>query len=233
MDRYHWKKSLAAMPVAARHKFIQSTPLWVPAAVLSSETKSIDGELENVEVDSGPVWFRVTDSGIDREGDIILSAGMDIETYSAHGSLIWGHDASVPERVIGKPVEVVRGDSSIDVAFEFASDINPVAAMVEKYVKQGFVKGVSVGIYVREYTEANDRGGFMPVNIIRSELIEISITPIPANPRAMKLEDDIAAMPANEPVGAVATNEEPYERVTRPPVDPVTAVFLKALRKDQ
>lgn len=236
MDRRTWKKSLAAASPAARHKFVQETPLWLPAAVLQKDsTQSIAA------VDApgnGVHWFRVTDSGIDREGDIILSAGMDIEQYKENGSLLWGHDPSRPDYVLGKPIDVVKTDTSIDVGFQFASEVNPLAAMVEQMVAKGFVRGVSVGIMIKEYTEANDRAGWMPINVIRSELLEISVTPVPANPRAVaQAGDEIETKEEdeqddfNDAAIVVNADERCINTFTRPPADPVVAAFLKAARK--
>lgn len=133
--------------------------------------------------------FRMTDSGVDREGDIIVSAGVDTAQWETYGSLLWGHDPSKPEYVLGAPTEVVKGDTWIDGVFRFASEEeNPLGAMVHRMIKAGLVKGSSVGLIIHEWSEAEDRGGWMPMNILRSELIEHSITPIPANPRAVRQE---------------------------------------------
>ena len=237
MLKKEWKRKLLGLSPDARSVFLRDTPVWLPA----QRTKAAGDSPEP----GGPVWFRVTDSDVDREGDILLSAGMDTTNYLTSGSLLWGHDASTPHNVLGRPSQIIHNGSSIDVAFEFASEINPMAAMVEAMVRDGFVSGVSVGIMVREYTEATDRSGWSPINVIRSELLEVSVTPIPANPRATKIP--VEEEPADEEIGEEepADEDAASQRNVDPAVrqlcnmltqrdggsDAAVCAFLKALRR--
>lgn len=187
--------------------------------------------------------FRVTDSGVDREGDIILSAGIDSEMYERAGSLLWGHRADSPDMVLGAPAKIVRGETSIDVQFRFATESeNPVGAMVGRMVRGGLVSGTSVGILIREFSEATDRGGYMPLNIMASELMEVSVTPIPANPRALRQDDQaLLAEVLEERLDTV--DDDPYQEYMLAALrdlsgqrktidlaagDPVVAAFVKA-----
>lgn len=185
--------------------------------------------------------FRVTDSGVDREGDVILSSGMDTKVYEAAGSLLWGHRADLPELVLGCPEKIMRNETSIDITFRFATkDENPMGAMVGRMVRSGLVRGVSVGILIEEFSEATDRGGFMPLNIVRSELLEVSVTPIPSNSRALwkpaevvavdptQVAEDILEEILAEAQGAKAV-ENSVSGVAS--TDPLAAAFINAIRQ--
>lgn len=177
-----WKQLFGATSGLQRTKFLAENPCIKHRPLLRDTNNGGQGNdvLER---------FRLTDSGVDREGDVIISSGVDTAQWEANGSLLWGHDPRKPEYVLGAPVEVIRGDSWIDATFRFASEEeNPTGAMVYRMIQAGLVRGSSVGLIILEYTEANERGGYMPLNIVRSELLEHSITPIPANPRAVLQE---------------------------------------------
>jgi len=132
--------------------------------------------------------FVMTDSGADREGDVIISQGVDVEQFRNYGSILWGHRADLPEFVLGTPAEVAKEETRILVRTTFLKeDANPTAERVLRMIQAGGVRAMSVGILLREYSEAQDRAGYLPLNIIRSELIETSVTPVPMNPRAVLL----------------------------------------------
>jgi HK97 family phage prohead protease len=155
--------------------------------------------------------FVLTDSGVDREGDVIVSAGVDVEQWKQFGSILWGHRADEPDMVLGRPAEVIKEDTRIVVRTGFFdAETNPTADRVLRMVKAGGVSAMSIGILIMEFTEATDRGGFMPLNILRSEAMEGSITPIPANPRAVRL----AAGSSDEEAKAI---QELFEEATETP----------------
>jgi HK97 family phage prohead protease len=162
-------------------KFLAETPYLSPGLI----EKSVDGESEQ-ESASRDVPFVMTDSGADREGDIVISAGVDTTNFSEAGSVLWGHRADHPDFVLGYPVETTKEETRIKtIARFFPAKENEVADRVYRMVKSGGLRGMSVGLLVAEYSEASDRPGFMPMNILRSELIETSVTPVPMNPRAI------------------------------------------------
>lgn len=164
-------------------KFLAETPYCTPGLI----EKSIDGEGSSEgSSESRDVPFVMTDSGADREGDIVISAGVDTTNFKEAGSVLWGHRADRPEFVLGYPTEVSKEETRIKtIARFFTAEENEWADRVFRMVKSGGLRGMSVGLLVAEYSEASDRPGFMPVNILRSELIETSVTPVPMNPRAI------------------------------------------------
>ena len=162
-------------------KYLVETPYLVPGTI----AKAI-GEEGAPNGDSRVELFVMTDAGPDREGDIVLSTGADTTNFEKAGSVLWGHRADKPEFVLGWPKSVLREETRILTEAEFfGEDINPWADRVFRMIRSGGLRGMSVGLLVHEFSEASDRPGFMPVNILRSEIIETSVTPVPMNPRAV------------------------------------------------
>jgi hypothetical protein len=162
-------------------KFLAETPYMSPGLI----EKSVGGDGDQAPA-SRDIPFVMTDSGADREGDIVISAGVDTTNFAEAGSVLWGHRADRPEFVLGYPVETTKEETCIKtMARFFSAEENEWADRVFRMVKSGGLRGMSVGLLVAEYSEASDRSGFMPVNILRSELIETSVTPVPMNPRAI------------------------------------------------
>lgn len=235
---YQTKNALACLSKDAAKKELLAMPLVKQVGLRLKDASELREDGAIVET------FRVTDAGIDREGDIIVTAGMDTAAYETSGSLLWGHRADSPELILGAPESIVRGETSLDIAFRFATeDENPTGAMVGRMVRAGLVAGTSVGILIKEFTEATDRGGFMPLNILRSELLEVSVTPIPANPRAVRHEastdetniDETLEIAEELDPDLAAAFREVCERTnkedTAVPTDPMVAAFVKALGK--
>jgi len=168
-------------------KFLSETPYRTVAPI---ETKrAVDGDEvgEDPTLGERDILFRMTDSDIDRENDVILSAGADTDNFEKYGSILWGHRVDKPEFVLGRPIEVKRGETEIQTVARFLdADANPTADRVLRMIRAGAVRGMSIGLMILEYSEA-DRSGFMPLDIIRCEIIETSVTPVPVNPRAVAL----------------------------------------------
>lgn len=133
--------------------------------------------------------FVASDSREDRYGDRIINDGMSVENFMSGGSILFGHVGWSAECVMGRPIQVDQAKGETRILMEFSPEgVNPVADMVCKQVAGGFIRGSSVGILIREATEAPGRIGWYPLDILKSELVELSITPIPVNPRALAQE---------------------------------------------
>ena len=87
-----------------------------------------------------------TDS-VDRDGEVMVPAGMNAKDYERNPVLLWNHDPSQP---IGKSTSLKREDSSIVAEFEFAPrPADYVGDWFPDYVRglvaAGVVKAVSIG----------------------------------------------------------------------------------------
>lgn len=133
----------------------------------------------------------------DRMGDIIKLAGWELENFKANPQLLWAHDShSLP---IGTPTKVRRGRTSKGVAALMSdeeyhtAEENPHAELVFRLVAKGALPGRSVGfrgIDVQRPASDAEREklglGAYGVVYVKSELLENSVVPIPANQLALQ-----------------------------------------------
>lgn len=132
------------------------------------------------------VTFTASDESVDRDNDIIRSDGWDYNNFIKSGSIIYGHDPR-NKLPVAKPTEVKITNKQLLITAEFAkkgtSEFNDA---VYSLVEQGILKGVSVG-FMSSAQEPNDKGG---ITFLKQELLELSLTPIPANANARVLVKD-------------------------------------------
>lgn len=127
------------------------------------------------------VKFTVTTSTPDRERDVLETVGIDTASYERNPVVQWAHDyKSLP---IGRCVAIERSATRLVATVEFASaELNPMADQIFRMVKAGFINACSIGFRPLEWTYDEDRGG---VNFLKSEMLEFSVCPIPANAEAL------------------------------------------------
>ncbi len=142
------------------------------------EIKEIKDEENNRQV-----TFIASDESVDRDQDVIMSSGWDYKNFVKSGSIIYGHDPR-EKLPVAKPIDVRIANKQLLITAKFAeqgtSDFNDA---VYSLVKQGILKGVSVGFQALEH-KPNDHGGR---TFSKQELLELSLTPIPANANARVL----------------------------------------------
>ena len=139
--------------------------------LFTTQAKSINDETKTIR-------FKISDDQTDRMGEIVDQASWDFKNYMNNPIVLWGHDSSEPENVLGQTLslETLGGETYAEMQFD--DDINPKAALVWKQLLKGTLRTVSVGFI------AHDQEG----NVLKNnELLEVSVVPIPANPRAIAL----------------------------------------------
>ena len=117
----------------------------------------------------------------DRQGDVVVASGWDIENYKKNPVFLWGHDyGTLP---VGKAINVFVDKATKALMFdiEFAVNEYPFAETVYKLYKGGFLNAVSVGFMVKDF-HLDDDGIWY---IDESELLELSAVTVPANPSAL------------------------------------------------
>ena len=112
--------------------------------------------------------------------------GMDVTNYLRNPVVLWAHDyagrtpsAGLP---IGRTLRLDRSASGIDAEFEFLPD-DPFARRVENAWDRGFLRAASIGW---ESLEAEPLGRGRGVRHRRTELLEWSLVPVPADPGASR-----------------------------------------------
>lgn len=116
-------------------------------------------------------------NAVDRQGDIVDQSGWDLKNFLLNPVILWAH--KYDELPVGKATNVKVTDAGLELDFEFAPvEANAKAEEVKNCFEQGFLNAVSVGFIPKE------RKGN---TIIKAELLEVSIVPVPANQEALRL----------------------------------------------
>lgn len=152
--------------------------------VLDCEVKQIEGR----EKGSKAFRFVASDPEADRVGDTIQVEGWQLGNFLKNPVIQWAHDGSIPAIGIANKIYKNRNAKNLVSDIEFASDVHPLAKLVEDLVDKGFIKAVSVGFRPIEWNEIEDEksDSFWPsYNFTKSELLEISLCNVPMHPGAL------------------------------------------------
>lgn len=124
--------------------------------------------------------YAATYGNIDRQGDLIQPGAFSgTMRRGSEVPILWNHDANTPGNVIGRTIGTVEDEHGLLVTARLDLD-NPVAAEAYRLLRNGTVRSMSVGMLATQADSMPDG-----TRIIReAELLEISITPTPANPQA-------------------------------------------------
>lgn len=155
------------------------------------QTKTLEARLKN----NGPsIEATITTQTIDRDGEVLISQGMDASEYEKNPVVFYNHDYAQP---IGKISDIRRGDGKIDATIQFAQrpegfEGSYFPEFVESLVEQGIVKGISVGFVPLEggtrrasSKDQSDYGDEVKTVFSKWKLLEVSVAPLPANGDAL------------------------------------------------
>lgn len=131
--------------------------------------------------------------------DVVLQSAWDFTRFFETGApLFWSHEPSTPNlgRVLQMRKAKIKGERVIVSRSEFVPEgLNPFADMIWEYVSQDFIRGVSVGFNIIESVDVSDEErlqlgmGKWAIKVTKAELIELSVTAIPADTAAVKLRE--------------------------------------------
>lgn len=135
------------------------------------------------EGDDKPLSFILSTADRDRYGDVVEQTGWDLTNYEKNKVMLWAHDYR--QAPVGSPSFVgVKNSNLVGEAVKFQQrDVHEFGWAVGQMYRQGFLNAVSVGFQPSEWTYDDDGG----IRFIKSELLEFSAVPIPANPNALQL----------------------------------------------
>jgi HK97 family phage prohead protease len=130
--------------------------------------------------------FVFSDTSVDSYGDTIDVRGWDLRAFESNPVVLFGHDPSKPENVIGKATNVRTEGNRLVGDIEFAeAAVNPAAETIYQMVKGGYLNAVSVGFQPQEWRKSNDKNRPGGIDFLRQKLLEVSIVAIPANENAL------------------------------------------------
>lgn len=135
--------------------------------------------------------FVFSDESRDTYGTVLSADGWDLERFNRMGVALYNHSSygNDPDNVIGRARAWVEGKKLLgEITFEPAS-LNPKAEKVFQKLLAGTLRGCSVGFRPMErgrWGEGDEAAGAKRETYYygRRELLEISVTPLPANHNA-------------------------------------------------
>jgi HK97 family phage prohead protease len=155
-------------------------------------------------------------SGDERAVDVLASS----DTLDAHGTIVeqdWELDEFRANPVvfynhehgelpIGRAEDIRLEDGALQMRVRFASaEANPRAEQAYRLMREGVLRGVSVG-FVPGDVRLEKRDGRDVLVLSRNRLFELSVTPLPSNPDALaRLHARARTAPPGETMNDVST----------------------------
>jgi len=131
--------------------------------------------------------FRASTPALDRHGTIVRTEGIDTANFARNPVFGWGHDVysdSDIKKRIGKVIAWEQDASRFDITVQFHPEgVNEIADDAVTYLRSGFLSMVSIGFYAVD-AGWETLGGEEIYVYRKSELLEVSLVHIPANPEA-------------------------------------------------
>ncbi len=130
-------------------------------------------------------WIVASTPTVDRDADRVMPLGMRLENYKANPVIMYGHQYGEPWSLIGRAADIQVDADGIRILPELREPVNDADPMciIRALWDQGLLKAASIGFNPLRYAD-NTFGG---KDISESELLEISLVPIPANQTALRL----------------------------------------------
>lgn len=156
----------------------------------------------------------------DRDGEIVAIQGVKVQDMKAGVPLLDAHNmnGSVVNNVLGRAInlkrEKINGVKALVAELSFAPTINGQVA--EALVRGGYVDSVSIGFGVNQFNPET-------ATIEKSELYELSLVSVPANPEA-KIQ-------VTKSVDLIEKSLANYKNI-KPVVKQYRSLFLKDLAKE-
>lgn len=152
-------------------------------------TRDVRVHVRALREDSREVDFTFSTDRIDRFGEIVEQSWR-LENYALNPTVLWSHDSR--EAPIGKAKNVGVVDGELRGTVVFASEkANARAEQTLQLIREDMLRAGSVGFIPHEL-RYEMRDGKEIVVLADNELIEFSITPVPANPDALARRRELA-----------------------------------------
>jgi|TARA_R100000501_G_C2604410_1_gene100613 HK97 family phage prohead protease len=142
------------------------------------------------DADEGTVTAIISTSAIDRDKEILLPKGVNLDNFLKNPVVLFGHDFN--ETPIGKALWVTKGTKNIKAKVKFAD--TEKGSEVFNLFKGGFLNAFSVGFratkgHLPTPDEIKKKPEWAEANWVFDEweLLEFSAVPVPANPEALAL----------------------------------------------
>lgn len=160
----------------------------VTFSVKKAITINVDGEDKTV------FPFVLTSERIDRDGEVVLQSGLNIDNYKENNLVFFNHE--IYKHAVGNAYNVRKQGKKIvgDVWFH---ELDEDSQQIKRYVEAGVYKAGSIGFRVfenprkRPATPQEKEAYNFPyiTELTKTELFEFSIVKFPANPDSQMVKE--------------------------------------------
>lgn len=181
------------------------------------------------------VMHLITNSSIDRGGDIVEHAGADVGNFLKNPVVLVDHDYRV-EKIIGSAASLEITDKGIYARTKFLN--TPLAKSAFELAAEG-IGGWSIGFRPVSHEPIKDaKGVFKGVRFKKWELLEYSMVAIPMNQdvvnnaitRGWVVAEDVPVFFAVEPMPSIEAVQGPKAEAATRSVDPK---WVERIRREQ
>ena len=146
--------------------------------------KTAMGKAMTIDRDKRMLTAMITTRGVDRDGDIVEPEGLDFTNFNKNPVVLWAHNSSNPPIAKVEKTYVSPQGVLADIIFAetaFAKDIFSLYA-------DGFLNAWSIGFAaIKGHSDPrlDEDGRVQGYNFRKTEMLELSAVPLPANPDAL------------------------------------------------
>lgn len=142
--------------------------------------------------DNGSIRFRLITNDLDRDSEVLLPAGAQLQNWKKNGVWLWAHNreawGGILRPPIGKivPKTIDQTETALDVDVIFDEENDEFAKMIAAKHRDGFLKATSVGFIPITISKDTVKPRQQGVTHEKFEVLEGSSVPVPANPAALQ-----------------------------------------------
>ena len=141
------------------------------------------GQATSIDKSSRTVTAVISTEDVDRHNEIVDQEGLDTTEFMKNPVVLTEH-IPIAELTIGRVLSIKQTNSQTEAVIKFADeDTNPYAEFMWKMVRDGIINAVSIGFRVLDYVRDTAKEGV--TRLTKTELLELSFVPIPANQNAV------------------------------------------------
>ncbi len=176
----------------------------------------------------------ISDSSLDRYGDIVEPAGVKYAAFPRAGTILAQHDANRP---IARPIKIEVFPDRVEMLGEFpALGVSATADEYRRLMQARVLNNFSIGFIPLEM-EPLKNGGW---RYISWELVECSVVSLPANPNALVTERGFRAHDREsqrllDEIATLRRRAQAGRAIVPSPAEPATCAEIRnhvtALRK--
>lgn len=149
-------------------------------------------ESKVVDAEAGIYEAWVSTESVDRDGDVLLADGAEVENYAKNPIVLFGHNYRDAGAVVAKALQIDKmPGQGIKLMFQFLErGVSQAADLVHDLWKRRFLNAMSVGFIPKKWERRTDengeelRRGYL---FTEWEILEGSIVSVPANQDALRL----------------------------------------------